>query len=81
MSEPNYCSLGRRVLVMIYDGCLLTCVFMLATALALPLSGGEAFASGNVFYSLYLLTIAYIYFTWQWQQGRQTWGCAHGTFI
>jgi len=74
MAQNNYCSLPRRILVMIYDGCLLTAVFMFATALALPLTGGKAFTSGNVFYSFYLLSIAYIYFIWQWRKGRQTLG-------
>jgi uncharacterized RDD family membrane protein YckC len=59
---------------MLYDSILLIAVFIPATALLLPVTGGEAIASGNWWYSAYLLFICYIYFTLQWKSGRQTLG-------
>ena len=68
------CGLGRRLLAIVYDCCLLFSVLFFATVLALPVAGGEAFAAGNLIYSAYLLLITYFYFVWQWKKGRQTLG-------
>lgn len=72
--RQNHCSLKRRLLAIIYDSCLLFSVLFFATALALPVTGGESFENGNVFYSAYLLLTSYFYFVWQWKKGRQTLG-------
>ena len=69
---PPYCPLARRLLAIAYDILLLAAVLFAATAAVLPLSGGRAIASGNLVYSLYLLAVAYLYFTWQWRHGGQT---------
>lgn len=69
-----HCGLWRRLAAMVYDCCLLVSVLFLATVLALPVAGGQAFAAGNLFYSAYLLLITYLYFVWQWKKGRQTLG-------
>ena len=68
------CGLGRRLLAIVYDCCLLFSVLFFATVLALPVAGGEAFTAGNLCYSAYLLLITYVYFVWQWKKGRQTLG-------
>ena len=70
----NPARLGRRLMAMIYDGCLLFSVLFFATVLLLPAADGKAFAAGNPFYSAYLLLITYFYFVWQWKKGRQTLG-------
>lgn len=68
------CGLGRRLLAIVYDCCLLFSVLFFATVLALPVAGGEAISAGNLYYSAYLLLITYFYFVWQWKKGRQTLG-------
>lgn len=57
-----------------YDACLLGAVLFFATALALPVTGGQAVAAGNPWYSAYLLLTSYGYFAWQWGKGGQTLG-------
>ena len=66
--------LWRRLAAMLYDCFLLLSVLFLATVLALPVAGGQAFAAGNLLYSAYLLLVTYFYFVWQWKKGRQTLG-------
>ena len=66
--------LGRRLMAIAYDCCLLFSVLFFATLLALMATGGSAFAADNPFYSAYLLLITYFYFVWQWKKGRQTLG-------
>lgn len=76
-SDPKYrrnCGLGRRLMAVTYDCCLLVAVLFFATLLALAVTGGAAYAPGNPFYSAYLVLIAWFYFVWQWKTGRQTLG-------
>lgn len=72
--RADHCSLWRRLMAMAYDCCLLFSVLFCATLLALAVSGGNAFAAGNPFYSAYLALISWFYFVWQWKTGRQTLG-------
>ncbi|MGH8245887.1 MAG: RDD family protein [Gammaproteobacteria bacterium] len=74
MTGPVPCSLGRRFLAILYDCLLLSAVLVVGTALLLPLTGGQAIASGNPFYFAYLLALCYGYFAWQWVHGGQTLG-------
>lgn len=64
----------RRLAAVIYDGLLLLAVLFLATALLLPLNAGKAFTSGQIFYSLYLLAISFVFYGWFWTHGGQTLG-------
>ena len=73
-SAVKRCGLGRRLMAVAYDCCLLFSVLLFATLPALAVSGGNAFAAGNPFYSAYLLLISWFYFVWQWKTGRQTLG-------
>ena len=70
----RYCSLIRRLAAVVYDTLLLVALFFLFTVMLLPFTGGEAIASGNLLFTLYLLVISYLYFTWQWIHGGQTLG-------
>lgn len=58
----------------VYDSLLLLAVLFLATAVALPINGGQAFDSGQFFYPAYLLLVSLIFFAWFWCHGGQTLG-------
>lgn len=58
----------------LYDALLLLAVLFLATALALPFNAGQAFSPEQHYYSLYLLTVAYLFYAWFWTHGGQTLG-------
>ena len=53
---------------------LLVSIYFLLTLALLPITKGQAISSGNIFYVIYLLLIAYVYFGWQWTHGGQTLG-------
>lgn len=57
---------------MLYDGILIVSVLFIATAILLPFSKGEAV--GGLFYTLYLLLIIYIFYSWFWNKSGQTLG-------
>ena len=59
---------------MCYDALLLFGVLFAATIILLPLTGGEAIASGQPLYTLYLLGVGFLYFGWFWTHGGQTLG-------
>ena len=72
--EQTPCNLLRRIAAIFYDCLLLTAVLLVATAILMPLSGGNAIESGNPAYNVFLLSISYLYFAWHWVRGGQTLG-------
>lgn len=64
----------RRLAAMFYDFFLLLALWFLATALLLPLNGGQAFSSGQIFYPIYLLSVSFGFYGWFWTHGGQTLG-------
>ncbi len=70
----NPCPFLRRLASIFYDSLLLTAVLFVATAILMPLSGGNAIESGNLIYNVFLLLISYLYFAWHWVKGGQTLG-------
>lgn len=62
-----------RLAIVIYDLLLLFAVLFLATALVLPFNHGEAFTH-QLFYSLYLLLVSFLFYGWFWTHGGQTLG-------
>lgn len=76
MSEdsPPHAGLFRRLAALFYDSLLLLAVLFIATAVVLPLSGGEALHAGNPLYSSYLLLVAFFFYSWFWMHGGQTLG-------
>ena len=68
------CSFIRRLSAMFYDSLLLTAVLFAATFAVLPFVDGHAIDSTNVFYKLFLLMLAWLYFCWHWIKGGQTLG-------
>jgi uncharacterized RDD family membrane protein YckC len=74
-------SLPRRLAAMFYDGLLLVAVLMIATALLLPFSGGEAItAAGHPWlesaYRLLLGGLVVLFFGTFWTRSGQTLGMA-----
>ncbi len=69
--------LFRRLFSSFYDALILLALWMLITALWLPVTGGEALSSGHWYYPLYQTTLfiaAYAYFVLSWIRGGQTIG-------
>ena len=59
---------------MFYDLLLLLSIFFFGTLVIISFNGGLPIEHGNLPYHLFLLTITYLYFTWQWTHGGQTLG-------
>ncbi len=57
-----------------YDALLLLAVLFFATAIVLPLNGGQAFASDQIGFPLYLLGVSFLFYAWFWMHGGQTLG-------
>ena len=73
LSAPGF---WRRLAAQVYDLLLLIAVLFLATALLLPsLTAGMAVNDHQVLiYSLYLVTISFLFYGWFWTHGGQTLG-------
>lgn len=80
MSEKSFhaglhsVGLLRRCGAILYDTLLLCGLLLVATALVLPLTAGEAVKSGNPWFSTYLLSVCFLFFGWFWTHGGQTLG-------
>tara|TARA_X000000368_G_C23032298_1_gene713109 strand:+ start:957 stop:1391 length:435 start_codon:yes stop_codon:yes gene_type:complete len=66
--DENTCSFLRRLGAILYDCILLGSVLFFGTFLLMPLYG-SAIESDSIFYPIYLMIIAYVYFVWQWSLG------------
>jgi len=68
------CGLLRLIAIMVYDGVVIISLMMLA-ALAAILAGFDGqTAMKDPFYTLYLLSIWFLYLTWCWHKGGMTVG-------
>lgn len=67
-------SLVRRLASATYDAVLLLAIWFFATALVLPLTGGEAIPAGTLWFPLYLVAWAALFFCGFWVSGGQTLG-------
>jgi uncharacterized RDD family membrane protein YckC len=67
-------SLFRRFAAILYDSFLLLALWFFATVVLLPLNGGQAFNSRQLFYPLYLLAVSFSFYGWFWTHGGQTLG-------
>jgi uncharacterized RDD family membrane protein YckC len=67
-------SVLKRIGAFVYDCLLLLAVLFVATAILLPFNRGEAVETGNLFYSIYLVLITFLFFGWFWTHGGQTLG-------
>jgi uncharacterized RDD family membrane protein YckC len=73
-NQPRPASLFRRLAALFYDSLLLLALWFVATALLLPLSGGEAIHSSNPLLTTYLLFVSFFFYGWFWMHGGQTLG-------
>ncbi len=64
----------RRLAAIFYDSILLAAVLFFSTLIIMPLTHGHAIASGNILFKIYIYSICYLYFVWQWTHGGQTLG-------
>lgn len=71
MSPPT---LVKRLLAALYDSFLILATAFIATALTLPFTKGNISASNNIYMSIYLLCVVYIFCGWFWTHGGQTLG-------
>jgi uncharacterized RDD family membrane protein YckC len=67
-------NLWRRLAALFYDTLLLLAVWFIATAIVLPLTGGEAIEPNNPFLTTYLLFVSFFFYGWFWRHGGQTLG-------
>ncbi|WP_290648602.1 RDD family protein [Aquisalimonas sp.] len=76
-SEAPYPGLFRRLAALVYDSMLVTAIVIAATALLLPVTGGEAIDAlgpATLLYQAYLLTVVFLFFGYCWTHGGQTLG-------
>lgn len=67
-------NLGRILACIFYDSLLMIALLMVAAALVMLLTGGEAVASGNLLFRLYLLAVCFAFLAGFWLKGGQTLG-------
>lgn len=68
------CGLGRRLLVMLYDGVLIVGLLFIAAALALPVTGTRFQAARDPGYTLFLAGVWFAYLGYFWTRHGQTLG-------
>lgn len=73
-TQQKHCSFFRRFAAIIYDSILLCSVFFFATFILISSFGEGEIESGNYLYNIFLIFIAYLYYSWHWIGGRQTLG-------
>lgn len=64
----------KRLLTVIYDSFLVLATLFIATALTMPLTKGEVSSGNNIYMSIYLSIVVYIFYAWFWTHGGQTLG-------
>lgn len=64
----------KRLLAALYDSFLILATAFIATALTLPFTKGNISANNNIYMSIYLLIVIYIFCGWFWTHGGQTLG-------
>ncbi|HSN70570.1 MAG TPA: RDD family protein [Steroidobacteraceae bacterium] len=79
--EPPTATLPRRLGAMLYDALLIVALWMVVTAILLPLTGGEAITPRSVgwlegLYQLLLVSVVVFFFGYSWTRTGQTVGMA-----
>ena len=59
---------------MFYDGLLLVAVWLLASAVALMVNGGEPIETDNLINQVWFFVVTFMFFAWFWTHGGQTLG-------
>jgi uncharacterized RDD family membrane protein YckC len=73
-SETVYCSLPRRLMVMLYDAVILLGLLIVASAVALPFGNIEKTALHDFWFTLWLLAACFAYLGGCWRYGGMTLG-------
>jgi uncharacterized RDD family membrane protein YckC len=73
-SQLSDAGLARRLAAALYDGLLLIGLLMIAAAVWLPFTGGEAIPAGHHGFQLYLLAVIAAFWVGFWSHGGQTLG-------
>jgi len=66
--------LFKRLAIITYDALLLIAVLFLATLVLLPFQAGNIFEPNSWQFSLYLLFVSFLFYSWFWTRGGQTLG-------
>jgi uncharacterized RDD family membrane protein YckC len=70
----NYCSLGRRLLIMVYDAVVMLGLLILASAAALPFGNPQKVAFQDFWFTAWLVLVCGGYLTVGWRYGGMTLG-------
>ena len=70
----SYCTLPRRLMVMLYDSLIILGLLMLASAVALPIGNPEKIAFRDVGFTLWLLLVCFVYLAGCWHLAGMTVG-------
>lgn len=72
--ETKPATLSRRVGAMLYDGIIVYALMVIASAIVVFATQGIEIAPDSLYFQLYLIGIAYLYFTLSWTYKQQTIG-------
>lgn len=73
-SATDYCSLPRRLMVMLYDAVIMLGLLMIGSALALPFGEAQKIALQDFWFTLWLLFVCFAYLGGCWHYGGMTVG-------
>ena len=68
------CGLLRRLAIMLYDALVILALLIIAAALAMVVGFDSATALKDWGYTMYLLTVWFLYLAWCWRKGGMTVG-------
>jgi len=68
------CGLVRHLAIIVYDFAVVISLLMLAAMLAMLAGFGARTALKDPLYTLYLVSVWYLYLTWSWHRGGMTVG-------
>ena len=71
---PTYCTLWRRLLVMMYDAVILLGLLIVGSALALPFGETQKIAFQDFWFTLWLVFVCFAYLGGCWHYGGMTVG-------
>jgi uncharacterized RDD family membrane protein YckC len=72
--DNTYCSLPRRLLVILYDSIIMLGILMIASAIALPVGNTDKLAFKDFWFTLWLLVACFAYLGSCWRYGGMTIG-------
>lgn len=73
-TAPVYASAKHRLLSMVYDGLLLGAVLFISMAIFSPLARAAGFDTGHPVYSVFFLSVCFLFYAGFWTHGGQTLG-------